>query len=93
MKHSLITLLLLTAPCGHNVWAQTPNRYSPKLKTYNLPKNKIYRQGWIDYNKNGKKDVYEDPKANIDDRIDNLISQMTLEEKTCQMVTLYGYQQ
>lgn len=92
MKHSLITLLLLTAPCGHNVWAQTPNRYSPKLKTYNLPKNKIYRQGWIDYNKNGKKDVYEDPQANIDDRIDNLISQMTLEEKTCQMVTLYGYQ-
>ena len=62
------------------------------MKTYNLPKNKIYRQGWIDYNKNGKKDVYEDPKANIDDRIDNLISQMTLEEKTCQMVTLYGYQ-
>ena len=25
------------------------------------------------------------------DKIDRLLSQMTLEEKTCQMVTLYGY--
>ncbi|MDR0864080.1 MAG: glycoside hydrolase family 3 C-terminal domain-containing protein [Candidatus Symbiothrix sp.] len=35
-------------------------------------------------------DVYEDPKAPIDARVDDLLSQMTLEEKTCQMATLYG---
>ncbi|MBS2210016.1 glycoside hydrolase family 3 C-terminal domain-containing protein [Carboxylicivirga mesophila] len=51
----------------------------------------IYKTGWIDFNKNGIKDIYEDPKAPIDKRIDDLLSQMTLEEKTCQMVTLYGY--
>ena len=53
--------------------------------------NKIYHKGWIDFNKNGKMDVYEDPSADIDARIADLLSQMTVEEKTCQMVTLYGY--
>lgn len=91
MKHILIVLLGLAIPCANVAWAQKPNQYSDKLKFYNLPKNKIYHKGWIDYNKNGRKDVYEDPTAGIDERIDNLISQMTLEEKTCQMVTLYGY--
>ena len=91
MKHILIVLLGLAIPCANVTWAQKPNQYSAKLKFYNLPKNKIYHKGWIDYNKNGKKDVYEDPTVGIDERIDDLISQMTLEEKTCQMVTLYGY--
>ncbi len=50
----------------------------------------IYRQGWIDFNKNGVKDIYEDPSAPEEDRIRDLLSKMTLEEKTCQMVTLYG---
>ena len=53
--------------------------------------SRIYRKGWIDFNKNGVKDVYEDPSADIDDRIEDLLGQMTLDEKTCQMVTLYGY--
>lgn len=91
MKHILIVLLGLVIPCANVARAQKPNQYSAKLKFYNLPKNKIYHKGWIDYNKNGRKDVYEDPTAGIDERIDDLISQMTLEEKTCQMVTLYGY--
>ncbi len=50
----------------------------------------IYQNGWVDSNKNGMRDIYENPQANIDDRIENLLSQMTIEEKTCQMVTLYG---
>lgn len=54
-------------------------------------KKDIYRAGWIDFNKNGRKDVYEDPKAGINARIENLLSLMTLEEKTCQTATLYGY--
>ena len=51
----------------------------------------MYHKGWIDFNKNGIKDKYEDPAATLDARIENLLQQMTLEEKTCQMVTLYGY--
>ncbi|NGM62655.1 beta-glucosidase [Sphingobacterium sp. SGG-5] len=51
----------------------------------------IYKKGWIDFNKNGKKDRYEDPAATIPDRINDLLRQMTLEEKTNQLATLYGY--
>jgi beta-glucosidase len=51
----------------------------------------IYHKGWIDFNKNGKKDIFEDSQQPIDKRVADLLSQMTVEEKTCQMATLYGY--
>lgn len=51
----------------------------------------IYNKGWIDFNKNGIMDPYEDPKLEIDKRVEDLLSKMNLEEKTCQMATLYGY--
>ena len=54
-------------------------------------KKEIYHSGWIDLNKNGRMDVYENPKVDIEQRITDLLSQMTLEEKTCQTATLYGY--
>lgn len=50
----------------------------------------IYKNGWIDFNKNGKKDIYEDTAASIEERVNNLISFMTMDEKTCQLATLYG---
>lgn len=59
------------------------------LQAGNSPGN-IYKKGWIDFNKNGEKDMYEDPSAPLEARVANLLSQMTLEEKTCQMATLYG---
>ena len=51
----------------------------------------IYHPGWIDFNKNGIKDIFEDPTQPIDKRISNLLGQMTVDEKTCQCATLYGY--
>jgi len=51
----------------------------------------IYHKGWVDFNKNGKMDVFEDPSQTVDKRIADLLSQMTVEEKTCQLATLYGY--
>lgn len=53
-------------------------------------KTNIYQKGWIDFNKNGVKDIYEDPNMPIDERIADLLSQMTIDEKTCQLATLYG---
>lgn len=35
-------------------------------------------------------DLYENPKAPLEERVQDLLSQMTLEEKSCQMATLYG---
>ncbi|HEY0660383.1 MAG TPA: glycoside hydrolase family 3 N-terminal domain-containing protein [Lysobacter sp.] len=54
-------------------------------------RSEIYRDGWTDFNKNGRRDVYEDRKADIDARVEDLLKQMTPEEKTAQMVTLYGF--
>ena len=51
----------------------------------------IYHDGWIDFNENGKKDVYEDPAQPLDARVADLLSQMNVEEKSCQLATLYGY--
>jgi beta-glucosidase len=51
----------------------------------------IYHDGWIDLNKNGRKDVYEDASQPEDKRLDDLIAQMNLDEKTAQLATLYGY--
>ena len=52
--------------------------------------NDIYHAGWIDLNKNGRKDLYEDPTQPIERRVEDLLQQMTLDEKTAQMATLYG---
>jgi beta-glucosidase len=54
-------------------------------------KSAIYHSGWIDLNKNGRMDPYENPKLDIEKRIDDLLGRMNIEEKTCQMATLYGY--
>lgn len=54
-------------------------------------KKEIYRNGWIDLNKNGKMDVYENSSAPINERVNDLLNQMNIEEKTCQMATLYGF--
>ncbi|GAB3352156.1 hypothetical protein GCM10027566_11120 [Arachidicoccus ginsenosidivorans] len=56
------------------------------------PKKEIYHKGWNDLNKNGKKDIYEDPTKPVDARVQDLLSKMNLNEKSCQLATLYGYQ-
>ncbi len=63
----------------------------PVIPEVYRPTSPIYKEEWIDFNKNGRMDVYENPEADIEDRINDLLNQMTLEEKTNQMVTLYGY--
>jgi len=51
----------------------------------------LHHPGWIDFNKNGAKDVFEDSTQPLDTRVEDLLAQMTVEEKTCQLATLYGY--
>src|SRR6478735_11325274 len=46
---------------------------------------------FMDLNKNGQMDTYEDPNLPIEQRIDDLLSKMSVEEKTNQCCTLYGY--
>ncbi|UIR54957.1 glycoside hydrolase family 3 C-terminal domain-containing protein [Sphingobacterium sp. SRCM116780] len=70
-----ITFLLLS--CANCVLAQNNTN--------------IYHRNWIDFNKNGKMDPFEDPKQAIDLRVADLLAQMNDDEKINQTVTLYGY--
>ncbi|MFP4281898.1 MAG: glycoside hydrolase family 3 N-terminal domain-containing protein [Opitutales bacterium] len=54
-------------------------------------RHEIQRDGWLDLNKNGRLDPYEDPSRPEEVRIEDLLGRMTLEEKTAQMTTLYGF--
>jgi len=76
---SLIVLRLQAAPPATGIFIREN------------PLASIYHDGWIDLNKNGVKDPYEDPALDVEARITDLLARMTLEEKTAQMVTLYGF--
>lgn len=78
-----ISVLAMLSLSQASVWAQGSG-----APTNN---NSIYHDGWIDFNKNGNKDVFEDPSQPVDKRVEDLLSQMTVEEKTCQLATLYGF--
>lgn len=86
MKNLFLTFALLgsSAMLSAQATIKIPKVYQPVKKS-------MYHKGWIDFNKNGVMDVYENPNAKIEDRIEDLLGQMNIEEKTCQMVTLYGY--
>lgn len=44
-------------------------------------KKSIYHKTWVDFNKNGQMDIYENPTEPIDKRVDDLLSRMIIEEK------------
>ena len=52
----LYAAALLLAACGFTTLAAAP-KTTPKT---------IYRKGWIDFNKNGRMDPYEDPSRSLD---------------------------
>lgn len=39
------------------------------------------KPSWIDFNQNGQMDMFEDPEASIDNRVNDLLSKMTTSEK------------
>jgi beta-glucosidase len=81
-----IALLLL---CGLAVSVlPTPTESAASLQPQN--RKEIYHNSWIDLNKNGRMDLYENQKAPIDQRVNDLLAQMNVNEKTCQTSTLYG---
>src|SRR6266852_5514812 len=80
MPMKILSLILITVLAGSGLLAQRPG----------VKRKNIYHDAWTDLNKNGRMDVYEDPKAPIERRVEDLLSQMNLDEKTCQTATLYG---
>jgi len=76
-----ISLLVLTAACFA----------APQAARDSAGAFSIYHDAWIDLNKDGQKDPYEDSSLDVERRVQDLLQKMTIEEKTCQMATLYGY--
>ncbi len=47
--------------------------------------NSMFHAGWIDFDKNGRQDVYEDPSQPVAQRVADLLKRMTPEEKIGQL--------
>lgn len=87
MRAPATLAMLLAAGFTAATPATTPEEPIPAF----APTPAIYHDGWIDLDKNGRKDVYEDARAPIDARVEDLLVRMSMEEKTVQLATLYGY--
>ena len=88
MKHAIV-ISLGSCLAAASLSAQAPE---PSADQGSESANKaIYQDGWIDRNKNGEKDPYEDPSLSVDERIADLLARMNVDEKTAQMGTIYGY--
>ena len=91
MKHIVFTLFI---SCLSTVSAVANNTNIPTAANAAgegpaLLRLGIYHSDWIDLNKNGVKDPYEDPSQPLDKRVDNLLQQMTQEEKIGQLNQLF----
>lgn len=61
------------------------NDLHPLVKTYSHQIRTADGRAFCDLNKNGRLDVYEDPRQPIEARVEHLLGQMTLEEKAGQL--------
>jgi len=69
---------------GKHSYEKTPSQ--PKIVARSVPILEIDGLQFKDLNKNGRLDPYEDWRRPVEERVDDLLSQMTLEEKAGLMV-------
>jgi beta-glucosidase len=81
----IIILAVILISVSTSSFGQAKAKYTP------YGTNPMYKKGYIDFNKNGKMDPFENPALDVDVRINDLLSQMTVDEKTAQLATLYGF--
>ena len=79
IKRSLVLILVATTARGEFLAKPLASQ------------NTIYQKDWIDFDKDGRKSPFEDPAAPLEQRVGDLLDRMTVDEKTCQLATLYGY--
>jgi beta-glucosidase len=87
----LIILLVLGVFLYLNISAGNIARKAQAMESGEVKTLTIDGFTFRDLNKNGKLDVYEDSRKPVDDRVSDLLSQMTLEEKAGTMfITMVG---
>jgi beta-glucosidase len=81
--YALLSIIGLIAILLTGVYIESYSTYkeAAKLIGKEAPVLSIDGHDFRDLNKNGKLDAYEDYRVNIEDRITNLVGQMSLEEK------------
>ncbi|HEY9510518.1 MAG TPA: glycoside hydrolase family 3 N-terminal domain-containing protein [Verrucomicrobiae bacterium] len=78
--------LFTTAAFGADTGLESPTLQSATNDiTFKVQKPELYRNGWIDLNKNNSRDKYEDPSAPIEERISDLLARMNQKEKIGQL--------
>ncbi len=93
LGYILLVLLILALLAGVFFMIKWNRTSSANMKLLGKEAPVLTERGfeYRDLNKNGKLDVYEDSRANIENRINDLIPQMTLEEKAGIMfITMTG---
>lgn len=65
--------------------------FAENLSSNKTDKNAPIKNNWNDLNRNGKKDIYEMSDYSVNDRVSDLLSKMTLEEKVGQMCQYIGW--
>jgi len=94
--HTLLRILLVAlAGAGGLVNSSSCRESDPKAPavagddgSFALHQPGMYHSGWVDLNKNGTKDVYEDPAQPVERRVDDLLQRMTRAERVGQLAQL-----
>jgi len=71
----MVFFMLINAGGGQRAYFLPPN----------VKRTDIYHANWIDFNKNGQMDPYENPNLPVEERVEDLLKRMTLEEKIHQL--------
>src|ERR1700761_538194 len=89
MKVNKLLYCLAGAGALAAVFAFSKNRVVNTLPSTVVANSSLIRTDgnitYVDLNKNGKLDVYEDPRQPIEDRVQDLLKKMTIEEKAGMM--------
>ncbi|MEK6479984.1 glycoside hydrolase family 3 N-terminal domain-containing protein [Catalinimonas sp. 4WD22] len=80
------TFILLLVICYSNAIAQGTYEFQPAIEARTVEILHVDQLEFKDLNKNGKLDAYEDWRQALDSRVENLLSQMNLEEKVGMML-------
>ncbi|HLP75746.1 MAG TPA: glycoside hydrolase family 3 N-terminal domain-containing protein, partial [Candidatus Paceibacterota bacterium] len=89
VRRFLCAAALVAAGFSHQ--ASAAQLESPTLQTatneiaFKLQKPEMYRDGWVDLDKNNTKEPYEDPCLPIEQRVTDLLGRMTQAEKIGQL--------
>jgi len=90
----ILLSLVVVIFVAFQVFAISKGRQAKKLYVQlgeEAPSLSVDAYTFRDLNKNGRLDIYEDTRADMEDRVGDLLSQMTLEEKAgCMFVSMIG---